>query len=139
MQSGFLFTTVASCLQWPSTQSSHWSASALFYASILLAFVAIVLGSLQLLVLPNVKPDKRLDSELTDSEKQYLQAIVDRLRKTRRDHRPNRLQVLALQAPFMILSLAAVTFMAGLFAVVFAPLAKQLLWDDDAKVSVQYC
>ena len=151
MQGGFLFTTVASCLQWPGTQNGHWSATASFYACMLLAFVAIVMGSQQLLVLPNEKlqdsdedfetstaldSKDRYDRELKESEKQYLQAVVKRLRDTRHDDRPNVFLVFALQAPIMLLTLSVMAFLAGLCSVVFAPLANHLAWDDNAKVCV---
>ena len=84
-----------------------------------------------------LKPVDRRDSELEESEKRYLQAILKRLRNTRRDDRPNNLHVFALQAPIMLMSLAVVAFLAGLCSVVFAPLAKQLVWDDNAKVHIE--
>ena len=151
MQGGFLFTGVASCLQWPGTQNSHWSATASFYACMLLAFVAIVMGSQQLLVLPNERPHyldedfenstalhsgERCDRELKKSEEQYQQVIIKRLRDTRHDDRPNNFLVFALQAPIMLLTLSVMAFLAGLCSVIFAPLANPPVWDDKAKVCV---
>ena len=78
--------------------------------------------------------DNRHDSKLEDAEKLYLNEVVSRLCNTRRDDRPNHLQVFALQAPIMLLSMAVLSFLAGLCSVIFAPLAKRLAWDDDAKV-----
>ena len=52
LKGGFLFTTVASCLTWPSTDSGHRSGAALFYASTIFALVAIISGSQQLWILP---------------------------------------------------------------------------------------
>ncbi|KAL8721932.1 MAG: hypothetical protein Q9225_001488 [Loekoesia sp. 1 TL-2023] len=149
---GFLFTTVASCLQWPGTQNGHWSATASFYACMLFALVAIIMGSQQLLVLPNERlyeSDKdfetstaleskdRYDRELKEYEKQYQQAVVDRLRDTRHGDRPNPFLVFALQAPFMLLSLSVIAFLAGLCSVIFAPLAIQPVWGDNAKIAVE--
>ena len=44
---------MASCLSWPSTQDGHLSSVTFFYANLLIAFVAIVSRSQQLLVVPN--------------------------------------------------------------------------------------
>ena len=143
MQGGFLFTTVASCLQWPSTQNGHWSAAAFFYACMLLAFVAVVMGSQQLLVLPDEAPsdwdasvesNDRYAKEMKESEKLYLLAVVGRLRERLRDDRPDSFQVFALQAPLMLLTSSVMAFLAGLCSVVFAPLANQPGWNDNAKV-----
>lgn len=151
MQGGFLFTTVASCLQWPGTQNGHWSATAFFYACMLFAFVAIVMGSQQLLVLPNERPHysdedfetssaldskERCDRKLKESEERYQQAVIKRLRDTRYDDRPNSFLVFALQAPMMLLTLSVMAFLAGLCSVIFAPLANSPVWDDKAKVCV---
>ena len=134
-QGGFLFTTVASCLQWPSTQNGHWSAGALFYASILLAFAAIVMGSQQLLVLPSVQIDK-VDQDLEEDYRARLNDIVERLCRTPHANRPNYFHVTALQMPFMVLSFSVLAFFGGLCSIIFAPLAKHIVWDDDAKVRI---
>lgn len=128
------------------------------YASILLSLVAVVCGSQQLLVLPNEsrqytrdgmgnsqplpqqvlsEPSNRPVAELEESEKLHLLAIAKRFRETRRGDRPNTLQVFALQVPIMLLALAVVTFIAGLCSIVFAPLAIQAVWDDNAKVRAE--
>ncbi|MCJ1460343.1 hypothetical protein MMC28_010723 [Mycoblastus sanguinarius] len=111
------------------------------------------MGSQQLLVLPNEKlqdsdedfetstaldSKDRYDRELKESEKQYLQAVVKRLRDTRHDDRPNVFLVFALQAPIMLLTLSVMAFLAGLCSVVFAPLANHLAWDDNAKIAVEF-
>ena len=145
-------------MQWPGVQKGHWSATALLYASILLSLVAVVSGSQQLLVLPNdgrqytrdstgnsqplpqqvlSEPSDRSERELEDPEKLHLLAIAKRFRDIRRGDRPNALQVFALQVPIMLLALAVVTFIAGLCSVVFAPLARQAVWDDNAKVCME--
>ena len=149
MQGGFLFTTVASCLQWPGTQNGHWSAAASFYACMLLALVAIVSGSQQLNVLPSERrqdlsdivetPDAlrskdKLDTELKESEEQFLQAVVERLRDTRYPDHPNTFLIFALQAPLLLLTLSVIAFAVGLCSVIFAPLVKQPGWNDNAKV-----
>ena len=117
----------------------------------LLAFVAIVIGSQQMLVLPNERPHhsdgdfesstafdskERCDRELKESEEQYQQAVIKRLGDTRHGDRPNSFLVFALQAPIMLLSLSVMAFLAGLCSVIFAPLANSPVWDDNAKVCV---
>ena len=117
----------------------------------LLALAAIVMGSQQLLVMPNQRPQDseggegfslgmksgdRHDSQLEETEKLYMQAIAKRLSLTHRDGRPNTFQVYALQVPMMLLSLSIVAFLAGLCSVIFAPLVKKPAWDDNAKVRV---
>ena len=151
MQGGFLFTSVASCLQWPGTQNGHWSAAASFYVCMLLAFVTIVMGSQQLLVLPTERPQDtdedfetatamdskdRFDRELRDSDKRQLQAVVRRLCDTSHKGRPNPFLVFALQAPIMLLTLSVMAFLVGLCSVVFAPLRHQLGWNDNAKIRI---
>ncbi|KAL8794207.1 MAG: hypothetical protein Q9182_007628 [Xanthomendoza sp. 2 TL-2023] len=154
---GFIFTTVASCLQWPSTQEGHWSAAASFYVCMLLALVAIVTGSQQMLVLPQERlpdsdedPDKgsessaaskskdRYNKGLKEEDEQHLQAVLKRLRDTSRNHRPNAVLVFALQTPMMLLAGSVVTFLAGICSVVFAPLAIQPVWSDKAKIAVGF-
>ncbi|KAL8836069.1 MAG: hypothetical protein Q9176_006526 [Flavoplaca citrina] len=148
---GLLFTTVASCLQWPSVEDGHWSARACFYASLLLAFVAIVMGSQQMLLLPSqylpgdpngsheraeaLDPKNRYDQELKFKDDQYSHAVVKRLCDTSRDDgAPNSILLFAMQTPEMLLSGSVMTFLAGVCSVVFAPLAAELVWDENAKV-----
>ena len=131
---------MATCLQWPGTQNGHWSATAFFYACLLLAFIAIVTGSQQLLVLPGEGShdlDESKDGhprEVKESEKQYLRKVVERLRVRSREDRPNTFQVYALQAPIMLLASSVTAFLMGMCSVVFAPLARQPEWADNAKV-----
>ena len=112
----------------------------------LLAFVAIISGSQQLLVIPNEKlqrpgdnhnklpaPDLK-DRDKKESERLYQQAIIERLRDKEEKDRPNTSLVFALQAPMMLLSLSVVAFLAGLSSVIFAPLATKPVWDDNAKL-----
>ncbi|KAL8993025.1 MAG: hypothetical protein Q9169_006655 [Polycauliona sp. 2 TL-2023] len=146
---GLLFTTVASCLQWPSVIEGHWSARACFYASILICFIAIVMGSQQMLLLPHERPPSEIpgdnvaardsnmtyEREMKEKEELYLRAIVKRLCDTQReDGGPNLILLFVMQAPEMLLTGSAVAFMAGLTSVVFAPLANSISWDDNAKV-----
>lgn len=125
------------------------------YTSILLSLVAVISGSQQLLVLPKERrqytrdgtggsqplaqqvvldPSNRLENELDEAEKNHLHEIAIRFRNVRYNNNPNFLQVFALQTPIMLLAFAAAAFLAGLCSVVFAPLAKNPMWDDNAKV-----
>ena len=100
-------------------------------------------GSQQLLLLPGEAASYHdLDESkegghakaAKESEKQYLRKVVERLRVRSHEDRPNVFQVYALQAPIMLLASSVTAFLAGMCSVVFAPLASQLKWDDDAKV-----
>lgn len=80
----------------------------------------------------------RHDREGKEFDKQYLQAIVRRLRDTRHQDRPNPFLVFALQAPIMLLTLSFMAYLAGLCSVIFAPLALQPVWGDNAKVQLEH-
>lgn len=115
----------------------------------LFAFLAVVTGSQQMLVLPGEKLEEsdddfetstgldakdRYQRDLKQSDRLYLDKVVERLQTTRRGDRPNSFLVFALQAPLMLLTLSVITFLAGLCAVVFAPLASKPEWGNNAKV-----
>ncbi|KAL8745594.1 MAG: hypothetical protein Q9190_002277 [Brigantiaea leucoxantha] len=117
----------------------------------LLALLAIVMGSQQLIVLPDERPQDldedietstatdskdKFDKLMRESEKQYQRVVIKRLREISHGDRPNNFLVFALQAPLMLLTLSVMAFLAGLCSVVFAPLATRLAWDDDAKVRI---
>lgn len=153
---------MASCLQWPSAQNGHWCSFALFYASILVALIAVVLASQQMLVLPNrtlgdshdtntvavisssVLPQQPLPpvlpvldvKNIEDRERRDLDAMICRLCTTHHAGKPNGLHVFALQAPMMLLTIAAFSFFAGVCTVVFAPLAEHFVWGDEAKARI---
>ena len=157
-QGGFLFTTVASCLQWPGTASGHWSATALFYTSMLTALLAIVTGSQQLLLLPNerhtdqqrdvtgadavlpqqvlLKPVDRADTEMEEAERRHLDAIAERIGGT---EELRWFQMFVLQVPIMLLSIAVIEMLAAVCSVVLAPLAAMPVFDDQTKVSRNHC
>jgi len=128
---GFLFTSVTSCLQWNSIQSSHWSASALFYSSLLFSLAAIVNGSQQILVLSRERNDSSQDDLEHDIKLVIL--IREKIRVCPIDALKN-LYVYALQTPIMLLTFSVTTFLAGLSSVIFSPLAQTIAWGDDAKV-----
>lgn len=115
------------------------------------------MASQQMLVLPNrpltnsneaaavvnssVLPQQQLPptlpisgTEIEDREKKELDAMIDRICTTQHAGRPNWLHVFALQPPIMLLTLATMSFFAGVCTVVFGPLVEQFIWDDKAKV-----
>lgn len=122
-QGAVLFASAISCLSWENILSSHWSARALFYSSIIFAFVAVVTGQQQQMVLPREEPGKDFEPSDTD---------LDKFTETIRNGGSE--VVFALQTPLMLFSLAAASFLAGLFSVVFSPLGSNLEWGNDAKV-----
>lgn len=129
-----MFTTVASCLTWNSTESGHWSGPALFYASTVFALVAIVSGSQQLWVLPRTDlNNSRSDAEKNKRRRELL-SFIEKLQSG--DGEPKARYLFALQAPIMLLTFSVMAFLAGLCAVVYSPLATRLVWDENAKVSV---
>lgn len=132
---GLLFTSVTSCLQWTSIQTSHWSAPALFYCSLLFSLTSVVNGSQQILVLPGEKSTR----SQTDIEQEKRAANVVKCRI--KGHRPDGLNnsyVYALQSPIMLLTFSVATFLAGLFSVIFSPLAHSLTWDSQAKIALVF-
>ena len=128
---GFLFTSVTSCLQWYGTQTSHWSAPALFYSSLIFSLLAVVNGSQQILLLPETKAG----GYYSDRDEDEARSIQDRLRKDGA-YEVKRRWLFALQAPMMLLTLSVMTFLAGLCSVIFSPLAHHLAWNSEAKVSL---
>lgn len=123
---------MASCLTWNSTETSHWSGPALFYASTIFALVAIISGSQQLWILPRVD----LAAAKSDAEKKTRQQLVSFISRLQDDEGgPKTKYVFALQTPIMLLTFSVMAFLAGLCAVVYSPLAANLAWDANAKVS----
>jgi hypothetical protein len=135
LKGGFLFTTVASCLTWNSTETSHWTGPALFYASTVFALVAIISGSQQLWILPRVDASPS-NSDAGKKRSEELVSFIARLSSD--EGRPKSKYVFALQTPIMLLTLSVLAFLAGLCAVVYSPLASRLAWDDNAKVCIYH-
>ncbi|OQU99756.1 hypothetical protein CLAIMM_05343 [Cladophialophora immunda] len=149
---GFVFTTVATCLTWPATNRGHWSGAALFYCSILFALIAIVCGSQQLLVLPTADKTAVLPTPSRPMALADAMAIKERLTVSGQFRHPNAAAahhrpfpedlkvgfVFSLQAPIMLLTFSTMTFLAGLCSVVFSPLARDLRWNDEAKIAVVF-
>ena len=122
---------MTSCLQWYGTQTSHWSAPALFYSSLIFSLLAVVNGSQQILLLP----ETRAEGCYSDRDEDEARSIRDRLRKDEANEVTRR-WVFALQAPMMLLTLSVISFLAGLCSVIFSPLAHHLTWNSEAKVSL---
>ena len=125
----------------------------------LIALAAIVTGSQQLLLLPKeksedrrevaatapslpqqvvLKPVDRIDSEMEESQRQHLKAVVHRICDTDDDH-PKFIHVFALQVPIMLLAISVLAFLAAMCSIVFGPLAYQPVWDDNARVCRLLC
>ena len=94
-----------------------------------------MLASQQKLIWSSVKLIDGLDDDLVESDTKYFESIAARLHVTGHKGRPNGLHVFTLQAPFMMMTLAFVAFLAGLCSVVFSPLV-QLAWNDAAMVKL---
>lgn len=123
-QGAILFTSIISCLSWSNLSRSHWSGPALWYAGIILSLTSVVLGAQQTLELPEASGT--------------IDALTFKRRLTARHSNPptpSRIMLFALQAPFMCMTYSIALFLAGLTSVVLSPLARQPMWDDDAKVS----
>lgn len=110
-----VIASVTSCISWQVISTSHWSASALFYSSIILAFVAIVAAAQQGMVLPG---DETL---MATTNLPSISGMV-----TSGNELTHWQLVFVLQCPLMFFSFAVATFLAGLFAVVFGPLGRTL-------------
>ncbi len=101
------------------------------------ALVAIVSSSQQLWILP------RLDlSTFTNAhEKQRwiddVSVFVQRVQKSSGRGTLRAKYIFALQAPIMLLTFSVLAFLAGMCSIIFSPLAQQLEWNSDAKVSTE--
>ncbi|KAL8936592.1 MAG: hypothetical protein Q9216_004853 [Gyalolechia sp. 2 TL-2023] len=78
------------------------------------------------------------EEEAKQTEVKYLNTVVKRLTTTKHNDRPNPILVFALQAPLMLLTLSVMSFLTGLSAVVFAPLANQKGWGNDANIALLF-
>lgn len=96
------------------------------------SLTAVVSGSQQTLLLPREK-DARSQDDI-DNERKRALWIQEKVRGSDPAGISDR-YVYALQAPIMLLMFAVMTFLAGLCSVVFSPLARNLGWNGDAKVS----
>lgn len=124
MQGAVLFASVISCLSWDGISDLHWSARALFYSSIIFALVSVVSGAQQQWALP---AEKSLKAGSVESEQ------IKRLLK---DHKTGL--VFALQCPLMFFAYSVVTFLSGIYAVIFSPLARNGSWGDDTKIATLF-
>ena len=120
-----MFVSTIFCLSWSKLSSTHWSAPALWYSSIVLA---VMLGAQQVMFLPD-----NFDGNAVRELRKRL--MVRSKEKMSRAELEPRLSVLfAWEAPLMCLSCLVVFFHAGLLAVVRSPLAGKKGWGNEAKV-----
>lgn len=117
-----MFTSVIQGLAWPSVSSSHWSGPALWYASIILAISAVVVGAQQSFLLPDL------------SAEEDTARIKAKIRKSDMAQTPRSLLLFGLQCPLLLLSYSMLCFLGGLSAVVLSPLAQNPTWAGEAKV-----
>lgn len=105
MQGAVFFTSLTSRLSWYNLSSQHWSGPALWYAGIILALIAVIIGNQQMLVIPDT----------SDTTAALTLAIQKRLMTSdslSASPRPKRLMLFTWQAPLMSLSYAIICFLA---------------------------
>lgn len=119
-----IFAAMIASLSWTTIPDSHWSGPALWYAGIVFALTAVVLGAQQTILIPAEVDEKtacrlreRLESDTKDMPRQDMLFI--------------------LQSPIMCLSLSVACFLAGLTSVVISPLARHPVWGMEAKVGLR--
>lgn len=105
----------------------------MFYSSLLFSLSAIINGSQQILVLPGERSEQS-QQRGHEQDKELARAVERKVRGRAINH----LYVYALQTPVMLLTFSVMTFLAGRGFVVFGPLARNLGWNDDAKVRAPY-
>ena len=122
-----MFASTISCLSWSNLSSTHWSGRALWYSSIVLALMAVMLGAQQVMFLP----DKFDGNAAREFRKRLM--VRSKEKMSRAELEPRQSVLFAWQAPLMCLSCSVVFFHAGLLAVVGSPLAGKKGWGDEAK------
>lgn len=85
-----------------------------------------------MLLLPGEKGEPLQHDSEQDTE--LAEKIRDKMRKNGTAE-VKRCWLFALQAPIMLLMLSVMTFLAGLCSVIFSPLAHDLAWNANAKMS----
>ena len=126
-----MFASTISCLSWSVLSTSYWAGPALWYGSIVLALMAVMLGAQQVMFLPD-----SLDANAARDFRKRLMVHGGRREKKRGAELldPRQSMLFAWQAPLMCLSCSVVFFHAGLLSVVVSPLARKREWGDEAKV-----
>ena len=119
-----MFASIIAALSWPTVVGKHWSGPALWYAGVVFALVAIVLGAQQTMVL----------SDACQNPNNVSKVRKNLMRGSARRERPGRTVLFALQAPLMCLAYSIVLFLAGLTSIVLSPLAQNPGWNAEAKV-----
>ena len=125
-----MFASTISCLSWSVLSTSYWSGPALWYGSIVLALMAVMLGAQQVMFLP----DNFDANAARDFRKRLMVRSSNREKRRGEDLEPRQSMLFAWQAPLMCLSCSVVFFHAGLLSVVVGPLVRKGEWGDEAKV-----
>ncbi|KAK4504768.1 hypothetical protein PRZ48_002730 [Zasmidium cellare] len=140
--SGAVVTALASsALSWVPA-SSHWSCPAFWYSSVVFAVVAIFVAAQQSLALPDPDSDSWKHKFCPDKNKD-LKQDVETIRGFfcsaggGEKRRVSEFALYAWQIPIMLLSYAVFAFLIGLCAGVISPLARDVRWGSEAKVSVE--
>lgn len=122
-------------MTWPSTERAHWSAVALFYQSTVFALVAIISSSQQLWILPRLDLDTLTDVNEVHRRIEDMSMFIHKVQKSSGHGTLKAKYIFALQAPIMLLTVSVLAFLAGMCSTIFSPLAQNLAWNSDAKVS----
>ena len=88
-----MFASTISCLSWSNLSSSHWSGPALWYGSIVLALMAVMLGAQQVMFLP--------DNFDGNAARDFRKRLMVRSREKRAELEPRQSMLFAWQAPLM--------------------------------------
>lgn len=124
-----MIASVTQCLSWNVVQSSHWSGPALWYGCIVFAICSILTGAQQTLILgPGEIPQSLARAQIPEVKLRLTS-------HTRGSGHPSAVALLCWQLPIMFLCYSILCFLTGLCSVVYSPLARNLRWNDDSKVS----
>ena len=157
-QSAILAAATIGSFSWSAIADAYWLASALWYSSLVLSIVGLLLAAqqvavLQLLGKPPPTPGHRDFSE-KDSLRRFLPLILTERRAHRRrrrsrsnsandenstgEWRPRWKMVFIWQCPSMFLAYSICFFLAGLTLFVCTPLIRGEKWDTGSNVSKSF-
>jgi hypothetical protein len=111
------------CLSWNNLEGRHWTGPAFWYCSIVLAILAVILGSQQYIIFEAIQPGdwKRVQKNMRmERDGTYV---------------PELTILWILQSPMMAVTYSIVFFFSGLLSHIVSPVARNMVWDGDAKVS----
>ena len=100
-----MFTSTISCLSWSNLSTTYWPGPALWYGSIILALISIILGAQQAMFMPDT-----VDAEAAQEFRRCHMANNGSEKRPE----PRQIMLFVWQAPLMCLSYSIVFFLAGL-------------------------